>query len=226
MVFRQPIQKLEQRAPYTSVLHDDPNECSQCSISTAGSKVRALFVLSRTRAKLAWLKSCLNWRLCTNFSFLCCIYQYHTQTFTFKKLVVGVWFVNRDLKQLGRENVDEEGCWNFNFPFSCLHNSCDSLLFCLKACEYEKLEALFLKLHEDWNDSYSNVQVLYKTPELRFSRSVSKGGGKVARWLHSHVKWLYLVIKSTVLWRSRWFFPSSFLKLSNSLSRYPDISLY
>ena len=52
-------------------------------------------------------------------------------------------------------------------------------LFC--QCEYEKLEALFLKLHEDGNDSYSNVHVLYKTPELRFSRSVSKDdGGKVA----------------------------------------------
>ena len=59
--------------------------------------------------------------------------------------------------------------------------------------EYEKLEALFLKLYEDWNDSYSNVHVFYKTPELRFSRSVSKDGGwKVARWLHSLVKWLYI----------------------------------
>ena len=38
------------------------------------------------------------------------------------------------------------------FSFSCLYNLCVSLLFCLKACEYEK--ALFLKLHEDWNDSY------------------------------------------------------------------------
>ena len=36
-------------------------------------------------------------------------------------------------------------------------------------CEYEKLEALFLKLNENWNGSYSNVHVLYKTPELRFS---------------------------------------------------------
>ena len=73
-------------------------------------------------------------------------------------------------------------------------------MFCLKVCEYEKLEALFLKLHEDWTDSYLNVHVLYKTPELRFSRSVSKyDGGKVARWLHSHVKWLYSVIKSIAL---------------------------
>ena len=55
--------------------------------------------------------------------------------------------------------------------------------------EYEKLEALCLKLHEDYNDSYSNAHVLYKTPKLRFSRSVSKDdGGKVAWWLHSHVK--------------------------------------
>ena len=73
-------------------------------------------------------------------------------------------------------------------------------MFCLKVCEYEKLEALFLKLHEYWNDSYSNVHILYKTPELRLSRSVSKDdGGKVASWLHSHVKWLYSAIKSIVL---------------------------
>ena len=56
-------------------------------------------------------------------------------------------------------------------------------------CEYENLEALFLKLHEDRNDLYSNVYVLYKTRELRFSRSVSKDdGGKVTRWLHFHVQ--------------------------------------
>ena len=35
------------------------------------------------------------------------------------------------------------------FYFSCLYNSCVSFTFCLKMCEYEKLEALFLKLHED-----------------------------------------------------------------------------
>ena len=67
-------------------------------------------------------------------------------------------------------------------------------------CEYEKFEALFLKLHEDRNDSSSNVHVLYKTPELRFSRSVSKDdGGKVARWLYSHMKCLYSVTESIVL---------------------------
>ena len=56
-------------------------------------------------------------------------------------------------------------------------------------CEYENLEALFLKLREDRNDLYSNVHVLYKTRKLRFSRSVSKDdGGKVNRWLHSHVQ--------------------------------------
>ena len=56
-------------------------------------------------------------------------------------------------------------------------------------CAYENLEALFLKQREDRNDSYSNVHVLYKTRELRFSRSVSKDdGGTVARWLHSHVQ--------------------------------------
>ena len=77
----------------------------------------------------------------------------------------------------------------FRFPFSCLYYSCVSFAFCLKVCEYENLEALFLKLQEDCNDSYSNVHVLYKTRELRFSRSVSKDdGGKVARWLHSHVQ--------------------------------------
>ena len=64
-----------------------------------------------------------------------------------------------------------------------------SVSFCMKVCEYENLEALFSKLHEDWNDLYSNVHVLYKTQELRFSRSVSiDDGGKVARWLHSHVQ--------------------------------------
>ena len=42
-----------------------------------------------------------------------------------------------------------------------------SFLFCLKVCEYEKLEALFLKLYEDWNE-------IYKTQELRFTHSVSK----------------------------------------------------
>ena len=48
------------------------------------------------------------------------------------------------------------------------------------------------------------VHVLYKTRELRFSRSVSKDdGGKVARWLHSHVQLLYSVTVSIVLQRSR-----------------------
>ena len=55
-------------------------------------------------------------------------------------------------------------------------------------CEYENLEALFLKLHKDRNDLYSDVHVLFKTRELRFSRSVSNDDGvKVARWLHFHV---------------------------------------
>ena len=72
--------------------------------------------------------------------------------------------------------------------------------FCLKVFEYEKLYALFLKLHEYRNDSYSNVHVLDKTRELRFSRSVSKDdGGKVARWWHSHVQRLYSALKSIVL---------------------------
>ena len=48
------------------------------------------------------------------------------------------------------------------------------------------------------------VHVLYKTRELRFSRSVSKDdGGKVAMWLHSHVQLLYSVTVSIVLQRSR-----------------------
>ena len=77
----------------------------------------------------------------------------------------------------------------FRFPFSCLYNSCVSFSFCLKVCEYENLEALLLKLHEDWNYFYSNVHVLYKTRELRFSRSVSTDDDrKVARWLYSHVQ--------------------------------------
>ena len=37
----------------------------------------------------------------------------------------------------------------FRFPFSSLYNSYASFSFCLKVCEYENLEALFLKLHED-----------------------------------------------------------------------------
>ena len=37
----------------------------------------------------------------------------------------------------------------FRSPFSCLYNWCVSFSFCLKVCEYENLEALFLKLHED-----------------------------------------------------------------------------
>ena len=61
-----------------------------------------------------------------------------------------------------------------------------------------------MKKYTDSNESAlvwtGPIHVLYKTPELRFSRSVSKDDGeKVARWLHSHVKWLYSVIKSTVL---------------------------
>ena len=56
--------------------------------------------------------------------------------------------------------------------------------------EYEKLEALFLKLHELMKiEMIRTLYVLCKTRELRFSRSVSKDdGGKVARWLHSHVQ--------------------------------------
>ena len=48
---------------------------------------------------------------------------------------------------------------------------------------------------------YNNaVHVLHKTQEMRFLRSVSKDdGGKVARCLHFHVKWLYSAIKSIVL---------------------------
>ena len=67
----------------------------------------------------------------------------------------------------------------FRLPFSCLYNSCISFLLCLKVCEYEKLEALFLKLHQDGNDSYSDVHILYKTPELTFSRSVSKDDSRI-----------------------------------------------
>ena len=37
----------------------------------------------------------------------------------------------------------------FRFPFSCLYISCVSFSFCLKVCECENLEALFLKMHED-----------------------------------------------------------------------------
>ena len=37
----------------------------------------------------------------------------------------------------------------FHFPFSCFYNLCVSFSFCLRVCEYENLEALLLKLHED-----------------------------------------------------------------------------
>ena len=37
----------------------------------------------------------------------------------------------------------------FHFLFSCLYNLRVSFSFCLKVCEYENLEVLFLKLHED-----------------------------------------------------------------------------
>ena len=57
-------------------------------------------------------------------------------------------------------------------------------------CDYENLEALFLSCTKiEMVRTLLNVHVLYKTRELRFSRSVSKDdGGKVARWFHSHVQ--------------------------------------
>ena len=89
----------------------------------------------------------------------------------------------------------------FPFPFSCLYNSRVSFSFCLKVCAYEYLEALFLK-------SCMKIEMIctltftfpYKTRELSLSRSVSKeNGGKVARWLHSHVQGLYSVTLSIFL---------------------------
>ena len=53
----------------------------------------------------------------------------------------------------------------FRFSFSCITHAF-FFSFCLGVCEYEKLEALFLKLHEDLNDSFSNVHVPYKTAEF------------------------------------------------------------
>ena len=76
--------------------------------------------------------------------------MYHTY---FKIIVLyncNLEFNSRDLKQLGWER-QRRRLLNFQlsiFP-SCLYNSCVSFLFCLKVCEYEKLEALFLKVHED-----------------------------------------------------------------------------
>ena len=63
--------------------------------------------------------------------------------------------------------------------------------FIFKAARFEMIPTL----------TASNIYVLFKAPELSFSRSVSKDdGGKVARWLHSHVKSLYSVFTdSTVL---------------------------
>ena len=57
----------------------------------------------------------------------------------------------RELKQLGRERQRRLAAefLAFRFPFSCLYSSCITFSFCLKVCEYENLEAMFLKLHED-----------------------------------------------------------------------------
>ena len=47
-------------------------------------------------------------------------------------------------------------------------------LFCLKVCEYIKLAALFLKLHEDCNDSYSLRSLQNSRIEVFTFRSVIK----------------------------------------------------
>ena len=44
----------------------------------------------------------------------------------------------------------------------------------MKVCEQYKLETIILKQHEDRNDFYFVVHVLWKTTKLSFSRSVSK----------------------------------------------------
>ena len=124
---------------------------------------------------------------------------WRTRVFTGSKLFDASVF---DWLVLSSRNVRGCGKVKFStsvFPFLICIAHAFSFLFNLKVREHEKLEALFLKLHEDWNDLYSNVHVLHKTPKLRFSRSVSKDDGrKVARWLHSNAKWLHSVIKSVV----------------------------
>ena len=47
IVFGQLVQKLEQITPNSSTLQDDQNEWSQCSIWTAGSKVRICLVFAK-----------------------------------------------------------------------------------------------------------------------------------------------------------------------------------
>ena len=65
---------------------------------------------------------------------------------------MALYCIIRDFKQLERERQRRKTAvefLTFRFPFSCLYNSCVSFSFCLKVCEYENLEALFSKLHED-----------------------------------------------------------------------------
>ena len=114
--------------------------------------------------------------------------------------------IKRDLTQLGRERRRRR-LLKFElpvFPFLiCIAHSF-LLKFCLKLCEHRKLETLILKLHGDWNDSCFVVHVLWELQNWAFQVLFTKEDeGKVARWLHSHVKSLYFVINSIVLWRSR-----------------------
>ena len=58
---------------------------------------------------------------------------------------------SRDIKAVrtGTSTKTAAEFLTFRFPISCLYNLCVSSSFCLKVCEYENLEALFLKLHKD-----------------------------------------------------------------------------
>ena len=60
--------------------------------------------------------------------------------------------VSRDFKQLGRERQRRRLLIFFLlsvFRFLVCITRTVSFSFCLKMCEYENLEALFLKLHKD-----------------------------------------------------------------------------
>lgn len=119
----------------------------------------------------------------------------------------------RDLNQLGRER-QRKRLLNFQlsiFPFLV----CITLafIFCFAwRCVNMKVRSFVFKAA--WRLKWF---VLYKTRELRFSRSVFLKT-TAERWLHSHVKWLYSVQLSLFFITFSLTFPSSLLKLSNNMS--------
>ena len=118
---------------------------------------------------------------------------------------VFLWFT-WDLTQLGRERRRRR-LLKFELPvFPFLVCIAHSFLFnfAWSCVNIKKLETLILNPNEDWNDSCFVVYVLWKLQKWAFQVLFTKeDDGKVASWLHSHVKPLYFVIKSIVFWRSR-----------------------